>query len=109
VPCPDLFQWGEWLEGHDKARIVEQTELKDGHRVSTVFLALDHNHAARAGIPGADPRPVLWETMVFNDYAAIESYGFTRRYCSRADAVAGHAAVIDEVSRWLDAGMPKDE
>jgi len=110
VPEPNLFSWGRWLEDsrNDNRRVVAQTDI-DSFLVSTVFLALDHNLAARAGIPGADPRPVLWETMVFNDYGAVDSRGFTQRYRSRADAVAGHARVIEEVKAWLAAGMPKEE
>lgn len=53
--------------------------------VSTVFLGLDHAHN---GGP-----PVLWETMVFGG----DLDGEQERYTSRADAVAGHAAMVARV------------
>jgi hypothetical protein len=102
VPCPSLIQWGQWLNTAN--RHVAKTDLPDGHWVSTVFLGLDHNHARTVGIPGADPRPILWETMVFSDYGEVQ--GFTRRYCSAKDAAEGHLQTVERVQAWLAAGMP---
>ena len=52
----DLMTWGKWLEVHRKKRVAA-TE-KDGVRVSTVFLGM--NHEWNKGMP-----PLLFETMIF--------------------------------------------
>lgn len=57
VPCNDLFKWGRWMETH--SRKVRQTYV-NGHRISTVFLALDHSFNNK-------DMPVLFETMIFPD------------------------------------------
>lgn len=54
-------------------------------RVSTVFLGLDHGW-------GEGP-PVLYETMVFG--GPLD--GECERYCTRAEAVAGHALMVARV------------
>lgn len=53
--------------------------------VSTVFLGLDHG----GGLGG----PVLYETMVFGG----ELDGEQERYRTRAEALAGHAAMVARV------------
>lgn len=58
VPVEDPVVWGKWFEENFKDRVVHQTDVA-GCRVSTVFLAIDHQF-------GTGP-PVLWETMVFGD------------------------------------------
>ena len=55
VACDDLMQWGVWFENHENRRVAA-TE-KDGIRVSTVFLGLNHNFD--------EGRPILFETMLF--------------------------------------------
>lgn len=60
---------------------------QDGVRVSTVFLVYDHAF-------GEGP-PVLWETMVFWGGHEMDCEG--QRYCSHAEAVAGHAAMVERV------------
>jgi hypothetical protein len=58
--------------------------------VSTVFLGLDHSY-------GDDGPPVLWETMAFN--VPTGSGELEDRYTSRADAIAGHAAMVAQVEQ----------
>jgi hypothetical protein len=53
---PDLIKWAEWFEDGDNRR-VDMTMVGDS-KVSTVFLALDHNFSRKGP-------PILWETMVF--------------------------------------------
>lgn len=80
VPEPDLYKWGEWFEKPEN-RIVKQ-DKKNGIKVSTVFLALDHNFS------GVGP-PLLWETMVF---APDEED--MKRYSSVKAALKGHAKFV---------------
>lgn len=101
VPEPDLIKWAMWLNTAD--RHVALDELPDGHWVSTVFLGLDHNHARRIGLPGADPRPWLYETMVFNDYGSLDMRGNGERYATREEALEGHAAALIELQLHLTA------
>ena len=54
VPCGDLIAWATWLGKTN--RHVGNAE-KDGVRVSTVFLGLDHSWG--------DGPPRLFETMIF--------------------------------------------
>jgi len=54
VKCASLKEWAEWFEKSNR-RVA--TVIKDGVRVSTVFLGLDHRY-------GEGP-PQLFETMIF--------------------------------------------
>jgi len=82
-PEPDLLMWAQWLGTGDN-QVVAREQV--GHvRVSTVFLGLDHNW-----IGG---EPLLWETRVFGG----KLDGECERYSTRADAVAGHALMVQRV------------
>lgn len=87
VPCEDLIEWARWYEqaARDGSRRVASWE-KDGVRVSTVFLAIDHRFD---GGP-----PLLFETMVFGGPLDNEQ----ERYTTWAEAEAGHAAMVARVS-----------
>jgi hypothetical protein len=66
----------------------ERTVAKDtvgDSDISTVFLGLDHGWG--------DGPPVLYETMVFGGAMSDEQV----RYCTRQEAIAGHAAMIKRV------------
>lgn len=72
---------------------------RDGVRVSTVFLGLDHSF-------GAGP-PVLWETMIFGG----DHDEYQERYTSYEDAVEGHAracaiAFTEKPKRGIKLGGP---
>ncbi len=54
VACPDLSEWGQWMQDGD--RIVAKTIVGPAE-VSTVFLGLDHGYFGQKQ---------LFETMVFN-------------------------------------------
>lgn len=81
-PCNDVRRWARFFEDAE-ARRVALDYVGEGVEVSTVFLALDHNHA------GHGP-PILWETLVFGG----PHDGQIWRYASRADAEAGHARIV---------------
>ena len=68
----------------DLGRSVAQTE-REGVRVSTVFLALDHQYG--------DGPPLLFETMVLGGEHNEEC----RRYATWEEAEAGHKEVCLEV------------
>ena len=76
---PDVIKWARWFEtaerhiGNDRVGDVQ---------ISTVFLALDHSFA--------DGPPVLWETLIFGG----EHDQYQKRYCTRDEAIAGHAKAL---------------
>ena len=77
----DLMTWGKWLQEAKEERIVAKDE-RDGVRVSTVFLGLDHNF-------GEGP-PLLFETMIFGG----EHDQWQDRYTTWEQAEAGHKAAV---------------
>lgn len=60
----------------------------DGHRVSTVFLTLDHNYEPTG-------RPVLFETMIFSSNPDID--GYQDRCCTWEEAERMH----ESAKEWL--------
>ena len=99
IPCGDLLRWARWMEG-GHLRIAETT-LSDGSWVSTVFLGIDHRIAL---LDGSGAAPILFETMVFQvkgrptDKDPFDMEGIDqRRYCTRDQALAGHAEIV---ARW---------
>lgn len=90
----------EWAREFEKfeSRIVAHDDV-DGRLVSTVFLGLDHGFSDRGP-------PVLFETMVFSNETKTFKFGSSereyheeldqRRYCTWAEAVAGHAEILAE-------------
>lgn len=79
-PCAELLTWARWMEG--ATRQIALTE-RDGIRVSTVFLGLDHRF-------GHDGPPILFETMIFGG-AHDEAQ---ERYCTKAEALIGHETMV---------------
>lgn len=92
VPCEDINEWGRWYGNIDNRRLAEDRDEAPGApdiRISTVFLALDHQWG--------DGPPVLWETLVFG--GPLD--GEMDRYTSRAAALRGHQAMCERVGRSL--------
>lgn len=94
VPCPDLLDWGMWMQRADNPRRVSE-DFDEGDagkqiRISTVFLGLDHNY-------GEGP-PVLWETVVFGGVLD----GEMERYTSRQAALDGHQAMCLRVRATIE-------
>lgn len=89
VPCDDAVIWGKWFEdGHNRRVAFDQ--VAPDCKVSTIFLGIDHGYDGRLA-------PILYETMVFGGPLDEE----TARYCTREEALAGHAAMV---ARVKDAG-----
>lgn len=88
LPCFDTIEWGEWMRANRAAcRVAEDST--EHYRVSTVFLALDHNH-------WRDDDPILFETMVF--FPDGED-GDMDRYRTWAEAAAGHERIRSMIER----------
>jgi hypothetical protein len=70
--------------------------------VSTVFLCLDHWLGDET-----DPRPVLFETMVFGmpEGHELHEYNFNRRYHTAEEARKGHEEVVELVGKAIRATL----
>lgn len=89
---PDHQKWAEWFGSND--RTVARTDVNT-LLISTVFLAIDHSFGGGT--------PVLFETMVFDDYGEFErlDYSTTRRYHTWDEAVEGHNEVVADIEQWV--------
>ena len=87
------MKWAQWWSTNN--RQLADTKIGDV-RVSTVFLATDHNHL-RGG------PPLLFETMVFGGSMDLHQ----ERYVTYNDALLRHAAVVTEVIDSLVFGVTK--
>jgi hypothetical protein len=67
-------------------RVAEVT-LPNGHRISTIWLGLNHRH-------GGDGPPLIFETMVFD---ALTNHDLDMaRYSTEAEALAGHQRMVEK-------------
>lgn len=80
----DIHAWAEWAAHHE--RQVALSDLGDIF-VSTVFIG--HDMSLLEG------PPLLFETMIFGGPRDRDQ----RRYSTRAEAEAGHAAIVAELQR----------
>ena len=94
---PNFIRWCEWM-GKNNRGVLRDTV--GGCAVSTVFLATDHRFG------GGGP-PILFETMIFN-YRFAHEYEYCERYCTREQAVVGHAAAVAHVKAILEAESTSD-
>lgn len=91
IPVPVSFEeWMVWVEAADAngMRRVAETFTANGVRVSTVFLATDHNWIAL--MDGREGDPILFETMILGGLQD----GYGRRYHSWDEAERGHEFAV---------------
>ncbi len=86
VEAVDTLTWGRWMQAVGEGRIVARTELPLAS-VSTVFLGM------AMGFRDGD-RPLVFETMIFPDPRLQFGVGLAGRWCSWAEAEAGHDAAV---------------
>lgn len=92
------MEWARLFEDMQYRFVGQATIVTDAgtkYRVSTVWLGMDHGYHP-------DSRPVIFETMVFIDEAGSDAVSwvdhYQDRYCTEAEAKAGHQAMVDMVS-----------
>ena len=96
----DIIAWFNWFESSITQRIVARDTIDIVSvfggtfdvRVSTVFLAVDYNF-------GEKGPPLLYETLVFGGELDEEM----DRYSTRAQAVIGHAKMLERVKATAPA------
>jgi hypothetical protein len=89
-----LLAWATDVWGDGNRRRVALTVVAPGVSVSTVFLGLDHNFGGG--------RPLLFETMVFDDYADGDAW----RWSTWDEAAVGHEAAVAMLRARLAAREP---
>ncbi len=89
-PCTDVMRWSMMFGGSD--RTIGKTAVQDV-LVSTVFLGIASEHDQQG-------RPLVYESMAFDSEG--EGAG-SCRYATRAEAIAGHRAIVSELERELEA------
>jgi hypothetical protein len=82
-----LMEWAKSFET-DKRRVAETT-LLNGRLVSTVWMGLNHQF-------GNGP-PLIFETMVFGSKEDMRDLDCDR-YSTEAEAIAGHARMVEKWS-----------
>lgn len=86
VVCEDIIKWSKWFEQTFKEsvskRILAQTSFHNGVKISTIFLAMDHNWS---GGP-----PILFETMIFGGHRDM----YQVRYHTWDEAMEGHLEAV---------------
>lgn len=75
---------------------VDKTTIGD-FWISTVLLYLDINFHCNEN---PEKRPVIFETMIFNDIDDKFS-DYQTRYCTKEEALNGHKLACDEVISYL--------
>lgn len=100
----DMLTWAIWLESHGDERQIARTVIDPelGVDVSTIFLGLDHSFGGG--------EPVLFETIAFVPAVPVFAVGRViehdareeRRYCTYAEAEAGHAEIVASTAAWLE-------
>ena len=76
----DFRTWAVWFEDFNNRRVAE--DKVGALRVSTVFLGITHMGG-------------IFETMVFDGKQDLDQW----RYETWADALAGHARVVEELKQ----------
>jgi hypothetical protein len=98
LPAKSVEEWARWFEATSSddaaGRRVARDRIDGGVEVSTVFLGMDHSFLLGA--------PLLFESMIFG--GRYDSHLW--RYSTRAEAVAGHARVLDALLASRD---PEDD
>lgn len=87
----DVLEWAKISETADRKVAVNVIGTL---RVSTVFLAIDHNWSSKG-------LPVLWETMVFG---LPDNEEIMERYTSKAGALEGHKRICGEMRARASLG-----
>lgn len=93
---------GEWMEiweDFPRRQVQRETLETEEVEISTVWLGTPLSGVGRVG----DPRPLIFESMVFEDVGGTEVH--CRRYASWMDAEYGHQELVRDAyaGRFRDA------
>lgn len=85
----NVTDWGRWFQNNSTNCIVG-SDTKNGVRVSTVFLGLDHNFNPRLT---GEVKPILFETMIFGG----KYNQYQERYSTWEEAEIGHKKALEMI------------
>ena len=85
-----LRQWAALIEGDPEYKIVRQTNLRNGWRVSTVWLGLDHSFS----FSDEPVVPIIFETMIFTKGEPESPDEYQVRYSTEEQAIEGHERAV---------------
>lgn len=93
----------EKLLTNKKYKVVKQEDVGD-YWVSTVWLGIDHSF-----IPTDEPnpRPLIFETMVFNKKKSGYLDLDMDRYATEEEAIKGHERMVKKWKKKLNEPQPK--
>ncbi len=98
-------EWLVWVENTDRDWRRVALHEYNGVRVSTVFLALDHNW-------GDVGPPIVFETTVVIDEPDYQGQDFEmNRYATWDEAILGHLEICNKVfkSEWKERILAGDD
>lgn len=85
----NVTDWGRWFQNNSNNCIVG-SDTKNGVRVSTVFIGLDHNFNPRLT---GEVNPILFETMIFGGKHNL----YQERYSTWEEAEIGHKKALEMI------------
>lgn len=95
-------EWGKQMELMCTTETKHVSdEIVNGKRISTVWLGLDHGFPRWSGHT-ENYRPLVFETMVFNEGSGMDIY--CDRYSTWEEAEEGHKKAVE----WVVNGCSKD-
>lgn len=74
------------LFGDSSYKVLRQTRLRDGTRISTVWLGIAHGHGPSG--------PLIFETMVFPPKTSVSQEEEQYRYSHEEQALAHHKQLV---------------
>lgn len=87
VPCHDGLEWGKWFYRIENIRV--DSEMIDGHLISTVFLGISHDFS------GSSDAGDIFETMIFNNDGLALDY--QTRCHTYQQALDMHKKAVDHI------------
>lgn len=92
-----LMEWADMYES--EKNLIAQEHI--GHYfISTVLLGLDHNWGRIFKHSVIERRPIIFETMVFDESPSEKGEdldNYMERYCTKEEALLGHKRICDEI------------
>lgn len=90
VATEDIIEVAIWKH-HNDSVVRQQYEVVRGRTyfISTVFLMFDNRSSEEEC-----NRPLLWETMIFDEDSLEGGQVYKERYASYADALKGHQEAL---------------
>ena len=94
---PSTYENYEIYRKNNPKHVRHNYIKKYGIRISTVFLFCDHG----GEIIDGEYKPLIFETMVFQDNESYEWDDYAERYYTWKEALEGHRKITRDVIKFL--------